>query len=741
MLELKNIFKSYITNQNKYEVLKDISISFRKSEFVSILGPSGSGKTTLLNVIGGLDIYDNGDLLINGVSTKEYTDKDWDNYRSNKIGFIFQNYNLIDHLTVLENVKLSLNFSGFENNEVDGKCIEVLKNVGLGDFINKKPNQLSGGQAQRVAIARALVNDPDIIVADEPTGALDSITTIEIMNLLKNISKNKLVIIVTHNTIIAKKYSTRMIKIEDGKIISDSNPCYDQILNECEKVKNNKSLAFKTNFLLSFRNLLTKKKRTVLTSSACSVGIIGIALILSLSNGLNKYIKKIERESISDYPIVIERNTYDAYGMINVPKIKCKKNMICVSKESDSSVIKNNIKDFLNYLNNYGDFKKYINSINYSYDINLNVYNNEYKMINKELFKNININDYSILYGRAPNKYNEIVIIVDKNNYISKDIINYLNLNVNENNFTYNELINNRFNLILNTDYYQKQNGLYVDYSQNADYIKSLVDRGCALKIVGIVKASDFEKSGFGYIDALNKYLIDNISKTEFYHDQVNNNKTNLVTNIDFDEYENTYENIEKELGVYDINNPSRISIYPKNYKFKETIIEFINAYNKKQININKIKYTDLMKSIVDSLSKIINIVSYILIFFTGISLVVSSIMISIITYISVLERTKEIGILRALGASKKDIKKLFNIETIIEGLLSFVFAIIVTIIISLLIDIIVFHIIGIKNISILSFQNMIVLLIVSCVINLLSGLKSSIKASNMNPVDALRYE
>lgn len=742
MLNLKNICKSYYINETKHEILKDINLSFNKGEFVSILGPSGSGKTTLLNIIGGIDSYDSGDFTICNKSTLKYTDIDWDNYRNQKIGFVFQNYNLIDHVSIFENVKLSLILNNMNSSEINDKVTDALKKVGLLEHISKKPNQLSGGQAQRVSIARAIVNDPDVIVADEPTGALDSKNSVEIMNILKDLSKNKLVIMVTHNTNLANKYCSRIINIEDGKIISDSGTTSKNNDVKSFVSNTNKSIKYRTALFLSFKNLINKKHRTILTSFACSIGIIGIALVLSLTNGVNKYIKRVEVDSISDYPIIIERNSIDVFGTVNVPNTKCKQNMICVSDNYNGNIIKNNIKDFLKYIDINNDFKKHIDKITKSYDIDLNVYNNSYNRIDYDLFKEVNHNDYSLLYGRFPEKYDEISIIVDSNNYISKNIFKSLNISNVSNTLTYNELINNDLKMVINTDFYSKENDLYIDHSLDNEYVKSILgDKGISLKIVGIIKDVGSGKSGIGFTDKLTNYLIDSISKSDLYKEQINNKDINIINHMQFNDSDNMYEDLERKLGIYELNDPSKISIFAKDYKSKKNIIKIINDYNKKQIDKDKIKYNDMMKTIVDSLSKVLNIISFVLIGFASISLIVSSIMIAIITYISVLERTKEIGILRAIGASKKDIKKIFYSETFIEGFVSGLIAIFLTKVLNFIICIIINHLFEINHIAILTFGNCIVLILLSVLINILSGLKPAKLASNMNPVDALRCE
>lgn len=744
MLELKEINKSYYSSGMKKEVLKKINVCFRKCEFVSILGESGSGKTTLLNIIGGLDIYDSGDLTINGKSTLDYSDKDWDNYRNTRIGFVFQNYNLINHLSVYDNIRISLSLSCISKNEAYNKVINVLDSLGLSEFIYSKPNELSGGQMQRVAIARALVNDPDIIVADEPTGALDSKTSIDIMNVLKNISKEKLVIMVTHNERLAKKYSTRILYLSDGCIVNDSNPVVET--DKSYKADNHqcKSMSLKETILISFHNLLLKKKRTVLTSIASSIGIIGIALVLSISNGVNKYIKDVEKSSISDYPIIINKNSFNVFGTfneLNDLKNKCDLGTVCITDNKSSNYIKNNIKNFKIYIDNNPKIKEYTTSITYSYDIDLNVFTKEYQKIDKDNFQELSSN-YTLLYGVFPKKYNEIAIVLNDNNAISKDLLNILNIDDKSlKSYSYEEVINNSYKLILNTDYYEKDNNIYINHKDDYEYLKNKIDNGVELKVVGILKDDNVDNSYIGYKDKLTYYLIDKISKTDLYHDQINNKYINILTNQYFNEFDNTYESLEKELGIYEINNPSRINIYPKDYKSKEKLVDLINKYNKRQSKENKIVYSDMMKSLVDSITRILNIISYILISFASISLIVSSIMISIITYISVLERTKEIGILRSIGASKKDIIRLFNSETFIEGLLSGVIGILITIFINLIINTVIYGITKIENISILSLNNALILIILSILLSVISGLRSSKIAAKKNPVDALRCE
>ena len=746
MLELKNISKSYLVNKTKQVVLKDINISFRDKEFVSILGASGSGKTTLLNIIGGLDSYDSGDLIINNISTKKYKSKDWDSYRNKKIGFVFQNYNLINHLSILDNVKLSLTLSGISKFLIKKKTIEALNKVGLKDHIHKKPNQLSGGQMQRVAIARALVNNPDIILADEPTGALDSNTSISIMNILKEISKDKLVIMVTHNEKLASKYSTRIIKIEDGIIVKDNNPSLNNNASNKEVINRKKNMSLYTSLKLSLLNMFTKKKRTLLTSFAASIGIVGIALVLFINKGFNNYINEFEKESISNYPIVIERKTYDVFDDIKDSfsnnKDTCSNNKLCVSNKEDTNIIQNNIIKFKEYISNNNNINNYASDIIYDYDIDLNIYNKDYKKIDDKYFNKIKPHsNYEVLYGKIPESYDELALVVS-NKYISKDLLNILDLDDDKKDYSYDIFINKSFKLILNTNYYRKENGKYIKYDISSSYLRDKIDNGLEIKVVGILKDNNETSSSIIYTNKLINYLLENISKTDIFKDQINNKNLNIINNLEFNDYDNRYEDLEVSLGIYDINNPSRINIYVKDYKSKKDIIKYIKEYNSKQTNKEDIiLYTDMMKSIVDSFNKIINIISYILIGFVSISLIVSSIMISIITYISVLERNKEIGILRAIGSSKKDIKRIFISEVIIEGFMAGVIGLLITYLLCYLINIIVNKYLFINNIASISIYYSIGLVVLSVFINILAGLKPARMASKKNAVELLRCE
>lgn len=819
MLELKKIYKEYITGDFKQVALDKVNLNFRKNEFVSILGPSGSGKTTLLNIIGGLDNYTSGDLIINEVSTKDFKDNDWDIYRNHRVGFIFQNYNLIGHQSILSNVELALTLSGVGKSERRKKAILALKKVGLEKHINKNPNQLSGGQMQRVAIARALVNDPDILLADEPTGALDSTTSQQIMKLLKEVAKDKLVIMVTHNPELARTYSTRIIELRDGRIISDSNP-YDGKVNtvEDEIIKKNKTnkthMSFKTALGLSFNNLKTKKGRTILTAFAGSIGIIGIALILSLSNGVNKYIERVEAETLSSYPLTIMEESADltevmgilASGKdkeINHDKDKIYSNTI-MNKMFNSfvtKVSKNDLKTFKKYLDNNDEIGKYVNEIKYSYNIDLNIFNtyngelvkvnpsnlmSDLGMINSnemssmyssfgmgsndvfvELMDNKEnvLSQYDLIYGSYPEKYDEVVLIVNSNNEISDYTLYALGLKeqkmlkemmynvmkgeeVDDTNleFSYEDICNIEFKLMINTDLFTKEGNRYVDRSNDLNYVNSILDKSVPLKVVGILRGNDDSVSyvsktgGVGYTSKLTEYVINNVKNSSIVHEQENNKEVNIFTGSSF-ELGESYEDNLRKLGVTSVDNPSSISIYSKDFEAKENVVRIIDEYNKETLEEKKITYTDTIGLLINNVTTIVNIISYVLIAFVSISLVVSSIMIGIITYISVLERTKEIGILRSIGASKKDIARVFNAETFIIGLFAGCMGIIITLILNIPINVIINNLSGISGITKLPLVGSIMLIIISVLLTMLGGLIPSKIASNKEPVLALRTE
>ena len=813
MLELKNITKNYIIGEIKQQVLKGINIKFRRNEFASILGASGSGKTTLLNIIGGLDKYDSGDLIIESVSTKKYNDRNWDSYRNHRVGFIFQSYNLISHQSVLANVEIALALSGVSIKERRKRSIDALTKVGLKEHINKRPNQLSGGQMQRVAIARALVNNPEIILADEPTGALDSETSIQIMELLKEIAKDKLVIMVTHNPEIAQKYSTRIIELKDGLIIKDSNPCNFLEEKNTNKTISKTSMSLLTSLGLSFNNLRTKKGRTILTAFAGSIGIIGIALILSLTTGVNNYISSMEKNSLSNFPISLNKNNYDftkLFELNETKKIECNGNQLCSNDDITEQVDlvknditkKNNLKEFKKYIENNNEIKDYVTEIQYGYNLDLQIYstkNSDYIRINPNSFNplgntdikeesnnisaSLNTNStpvfqvlldneevlnskYEVLAGTLPKEYNELVLVINKDNVIPdsvlyaldikdrKEISELLNnkeiddkVEVKSTTYSYDEILNLSYKLILNTDYYKYEDGIYKDYSTDSDYMKNIVNNGLDVKIVGILRVKDdsTEANFVGYKSSLTEYVINNISKTDIYKDQTTNKDINVLTGEKFDGMDSSYESNCQLLGIADINDPDSINIYPKDFDSKQQVINLIENYNKMQNENGKtdlvLSYTDLIKTVVKGVTSVVNIVSYVLIGFVAISLIVSSIMISIITYISVLERTKEIGILRAMGASKKDVSRVFKAETIIEGLIAGLIGIGIALLISLPINLIVSALVHIEKIASLPFVSAIFLILLSVVLNVLAGHIPSKMASKKDPVIALRSE
>ncbi len=870
MLKLENITKDYISGDSKVQALKGISIEFRKSEFVSILGQSGCGKTTLLNIVGGLDRYTQGDLIINGKSTKEFKDKDWDAYRNYSVGFVFQSYNLIPHQSILSNVELALTISGVSRKERKERAIKALEAVGLKEQIHKKPNQLSGGQMQRVAIARALVNNPDIILADEPTGALDTKTSVQIMEILKEISKDKLIIMVTHNPDLAEKYSTRVVKILDGVITDDSNPFNKE---DEEKEKDNKaksgrtSMKFFTALRLSLNNLMTKKGRTILTSFAGSIGIIGIALILAISTGVQNYISKVEEDTLSSYPISIEESTVDMTSMI--------KSMMGENQEENTNHEEGKIysSDIMNDMittlsnkmesNNLTELKKYLeegnndivnnaNAIQYSYDLNLNLYKEDTtngvvrvnpstvmdamgmgemveaqnnssissmfgsssSMSNSDVWTKMLDNQellqsqYDVVAGSWPKAYNEVVLIVNADNEISDYALYALGLKdqndlkkrweavekgetleeEEQTSYTYEDILNLSFKLILNTDYYEKQNGIWIDQSENEEYMKEKIGNAESIKVVGIIKQNPETVAtgmtgGIGYTKELEEYVINKINESEIVKEQKENPEKNVFSGLDFpkDGEESTqsyntltqeqqmamrnlsneqiaqmmqayaenrnasYENNLEKLGAVELDTPSNIQIYPKDFEAKDVISQGIEQYNQKQKDEGKeenvINYTDVVGVMMKSVSQIIDTISYVLIAFVAISLIVSSIMIGIITYISVLERTKEIGILRAIGASKKDISRVFNAETFIVGLISGILGIGITVLLTFPINSLIHNLTGVTVTTVVPWQAGIILVVISMILTIIAGLIPAKMASRRDPVEALRTE
>lgn len=759
MLKLENITKIYEGKNFKQIALNDVTLAFRNNEFVSILGPSGSGKTTLLNIIGGLDKYTYGNLIIDGVSTRKYKERDWNNYRSKKVGFIFQSYNLINHQTVLSNVLLSLNIAGKPKKESIKLAKKVLKDVELENYIKKKPKELSGGQMQRVAIARALVTNPDIILCDEPTGALDSQTSIQIMELLKKISKEKLVIMVTHNVTLANKYSDRVIALNDGVITYDTSP-YEVENYSLKKIKTKRKTMNKfTSLSLSFNNLLTKKSRTLLTSFAGSIGIIGIALVLSLSKGTQKYINKIEKNTFSKYPISIMESYIDYQNMFDKEKESCKNSSICSINDLSNNVVNDNkinsMSKFSNILKqNYENINNYTLDINYNYNINLNIYKDNKMIENSSLyfkeFLNNNsplLKEYTLIYGKLPEKYNEIVIVTDENGKLPLSLMKTLFLNEDIDlsktiNISYEKIIDSKFKLVSETSYYIYENDTWQYIKNNRDKINDILDKSINLKITGILKLNKdavISESGFiGYSKKLINYLNDEVNSSNIKKSILKNKDINPLTNNLYDE-NMTYEMLLDSISIND-KNPIKIDIYPKDYKSKEKIESIIKKYNEENSN-DKVYYTDYLKVFLNSITSLIKMITYVLTAFIGVSLIVSSIMISIITYISVLERTKEIGILRSLGASKKDIKNIFKAETIIIGTISGFIGVGVTILLNKVIDKVIYNLMGISHITYLPWNYIFYLILISIVLCLISGLVPAKIASKKDPVISLRSE
>lgn len=867
MLKLKNIKKTYVSGDEKVEALKGINIEFRESEFVSILGQSGCGKTTLLNIIGGLDRYTSGDLIINGKSTKDFKDRDWDAYRNYSVGFVFQSYNLIGHQTVLSNVELALTISGVSRKERKQRAIKALEEVGLKEQIHKRPNQLSGGQMQRVAIARALVNNPDIILADEPTGALDTKTSVQVMEILKKISKDKLIIMVTHNPELAEKYSSRIIKILDGKITDDSDPIEHQKEEKKKDTKKRRtSMKFITALRLSLNNLMTKKGRTILTSFAGSIGIIGIALILAISTGVQNYINKVEEDTLSSYPITIEESTVDMSSLMqsmsgeNTDNAENKEEEKVYSADIMNDMIttlsnkkqSNNLKELKKYLDD-GDneITKNSNSIKYGYDLNINLYrantDNEIVRVNpstvmnafgmgdmieaqnnsamssvfgSSMMTNTDIcfemldnqqlleSQYDLVKGNWPKQYNEVVLVLKEDGRIDDYTLYSLGLkdqsklkdkwkavengekldeNQESTSYSYDDLLNLQFKLLLNSDYYQKQNGLWVNKEDDDNYLKEKINNAETVKVVGIIKQNEQSAvstsvtSGIGYTKQLKEYVVEKSNDAQIVKEQKENKDVNVFSGLKFPTDEDTsstenltteqrmamsklsseeiakmmeaysankdasYEKNLQKLGAVDIDTPTSISIYPKDFESKDKISSAIEEYNQKQRDDGKeentISYTDIVGTMMKSVSQIINTISYVLIAFVAISLIVSSIMIGIITYISVLERTKEIGILRAIGASKKDISRVFNAETLIIGLISGLIGIGITVLLTFPINSMIYAVTGVKVVTAVPFKAGVVLVLISMFLTIIAGLIPAKIASKKDPVIALRTE
>lgn len=911
MLVLKNIVKDYVTGDTTVRALNDVSINFRENEFVSILGPSGCGKTTLLNLIGGLDKYTSGDLVINGKSTKSFTDENWDTYRNHSIGFVFQSYNLIPHQSVLANVELALTLSGVSKKERKERAIAALEKVGLKEHIHKRPNQMSGGQMQRVAIARALINNPDILLADEPTGALDSETSVQVMELLREIAKDKLIIMVTHNPDLANEYSSRIIRCMDGKVIDDSNPFQpetedyenEKIKAEEEKAKGRKpSMSFATAFGLSMRNLGTKKGRTFLTAFAGSIGIIGIALVLALSNGIQNYVDKVQNDTLLAFPMSVEREAVDTDNMMNAV-MGMSESMLNIDHDREKVYVNQMMTEMINTFvaqsssNNIKSFKKYIddnretfnslcNDIQFKYSTPLNIYKADTSdgvvkvnpntamaemagnmLQGMEGFMNSSMMDawieiigdnevverqYDIIYGRLPEEKNEVVLLVDGNNEINEMLLyalgikdqNDLSSNIMgalsgneveeaEESFTYEDICNMKFKLVLNCDYMvkDKKTGLWKDRSSNLAYVKQLVDNGLEISIVGIIRPDEDNvlsvgTGGIGYMTELMDYALEYTANSQVVKEQLANPKKDVITGMEFvdltvndfdlvdidmslidmnyldigpfmsmagdvdlaevdimdmssifnfgdmtdlqkklmEGYLNdeqvialkqayidtvnaqcSYDNTMTVLGYQSADTPTSIYFYPKSFEAKDELNAMISYYNEKVSADGHPEYsispTDAIGVLLSSVTKIIDIVTYVLVVFVAISLVVSSIMIGIITYISVLERTKEIGILRAIGASKSDVSRVFNAETIIVGLAAGIIGILSTLLLEIPINLLLDYLTKTGAAAQLPFNAGVILVCISVFLTFIAGLVPSSLAAKKDPVEALRTE
>ncbi|MDR3263078.1 MAG: ATP-binding cassette domain-containing protein [Clostridiales bacterium] len=779
MLTLQNINKDYLSGDNTVHALRDVSINFNKNDFVAILGPSGCGKTTMLNIIGGLDRYNSGDLLINDKSTKGFSDGDWDTYRNNTIGFVFQSYNLISHLSVLANVEIALTLSGVDAAERKRRALESLRSVGLDDQANKKPNQLSGGQMQRVAIARALVNNPKILLADEPTGALDSATSEQIMNILQEISKDKLVIMVTHNEEIAEKYATRIVSLKDGRVVSDTKP----ERNDAEYSQNsandkysngkNTSMSFLTAIKLSFNNLKTKKMRTILVSVAGSIGIIGIALILAINAGMTAFINNLQEGSMAEYPLTVAEGSAMSIGLGMNPMAGRDQNLYpdgdkIYSKAPVTNNHQNKFnQEYLDYINALDSELYTATMFSYLYKMNV-LYKNgtNYGEVaqstgsnpllstsnffeipdNKEfLLKQYDILAYSGGDAGYPSSINDVILVVDSSNNIRPTIMTTLGLGTAAE-YSFNELLGHEFKVVKNDAYYATTPDATGKYKKNDIHDGTVYDdpTNITLKIVGIVRVkenatSDILSTGIGYTKALTDAVLADCASSIVADAQRLDAVNDVLTGVPFTAAVGTQENALRFLGA--IKMPSSIGIYPKDFAAKEAIIDYLAAYNDGRPEAEQVVFTDLAGMILGAVDTLIDTIAVILMAFAAISLVVSSIMIGIITYVSVVERTKEIGILRSIGARKKDISRVFNAETLIIGFAAGAFAILMTLLLSLPINLIIKALVGVEHIASLPFFTGLILIAVSMGLTLIAGFIPSRMAAKKDPVEALRTD
>lgn len=807
MLKLDGITKDYKAGDGVVHALKGINLEFRRTEFVSILGHSGCGKTTMLNIIGGLDRYTDGDMSIDGVSTKKYKDVDWDTYRNIRIGFVFQNYNLIQHLTILDNVAMAMTLSGVGLAERKRRAEEALRTVGLEEQTKKLPNQLSGGQMQRVSIARAIVNNPEIILADEPTGALDSATSEQVMELLKEISRTRLVIMVTHNRELAEKYSTRIVSVKDGEIVGDTMP-YDgkddeitaeksEEFNATAKEKKKKlkksSMSYSTAIKLSFKNLMTKKGRTLMTSIAGSIGIIGVCLVLAISNGFSNYVNDLQQTVLAGYPVQIAQETFDTNVLINMfmggtsgsdKKVQYPDTDTIYqynpSEMITSAIIENDFgQDYIDYVNEVKE-KGWASSITYSYGMKTTVVGKTVNIVGRESYEKVNpsggmdwsdliesfggakanigwseiigdeefiLSQYDLVAGSFPQNKNQVILVVDTFNQSNVSVLLGLGFSSKQKQVTFDEIVGTKLRVVANDDLYvEGSDGYFAEKDTSGDYEElfnaPVSDTNLEIEVVGVLRPKEgvqlaLLQSGINYTSELTQYLLDVNSKSRVVEAQAANTETDVTTGLPFTA-KDTYRKAMQKLGGDDT--PTGMNVYPKDFEGKEQIIAHLDAWNSDNPS-SKVIYVDMSEMATSMLNEIIRIISIVLVCFAAISLVVSSVMIGIITYVSVVERTKEIGILRSLGARKVDISNVFNAETFIIGLLAGVIGVIVTYILSIPINLIIYNLVEIGTLCVLSPWHALLMIVVSFALTLIAGLVPSSVAAKKDPVEALRTE
>lgn len=802
MLKLEGITKDYKSGDGVVHALKGINLEFRRTEFVSILGHSSCGKTTMLNIIGGLDRYTDGDMSIDGVSTKKYKDVDWDTYRNIRIGFVFQSYNLIQHLTILDNVAMAMTLSGVGLAERKRRAEEALRIVGLEGQMKKLPNQLSGGQMQRVSIARAIVNNPEIILADEPTGALDSATSVQIMELLKEISRTKLVIMVTHNRELAEQYSTRIVSVKDGEIVGDTMP-YDgsdesstekkvefEVTDKEKKKKLKKSsMSYSTAIKLSFKNLMTKKGRTLMTSIAGSIGIIGVCLVLAISNGFSNYVNELQQTVLAGYPVQIAQETFDTNVLLNMfmggtsgsdgrTQYPDKDTVIQYnpSEMISSAVIENDFgQDYIDYVNKVKE-NGWASSVTYSYGMDTAVIGKTVNVLGAENYEKVNpsggfdmsglivpkadigwsemigdeefiMSQYDLVAGTFPQNKNQVILVVDSYNQANVSVLLGLGFRSSQKEVSFDDIVGTKLRVVANDDLYvEGENGLFAEKTDSAAlkelYLAPESETNLEIEVVGVLRPKEGTQlallsTGINYTSELTQYLLDVNSKSRIVEAQSANTSTDVTTGMPFTE-KDTYRKAMQKIGGD--STPTGMNIYPKDFSGKEKIIAYLDQWNADNPD-SEVVYVDMSEMATSMLNEIIRIISIVLVCFAAISLVVSSVMIGIITYVSVVERTKEIGILRSLGARKIDISNVFNAETFIIGLLAGVIGVIVTYILSIPINLIIYNLVEIGTLCMLSPWHALIMIVVSFVLTLVAGLVPSSVAAKKDPVEALRTE